>query len=280
MTPSRSTLFTLESGQSGLGFYTTQRDAAANELPMLTRAQEALSEIQNETFTHSDPWLELLRGAIEDNRRKWQSPFSTAKALEMAGLKQREQITRADETRLAPLLRQLGFDKAKNPSTTEDGKRSRLWSPAQPAQPLHNLSGEGCAPPKRLQANDSQPTAQPAQPISSKKSKGGCEQAAEIATAPPAPVSAAKQVVQVVHPSLEPCGCNGFSPAQPQPEGVVQVVQVVRPRQVIDARLRELKPNADFSDWSDKDATEMLQSLEAAAARRAAAAGISIPDAT
>jgi hypothetical protein len=37
-------------------------------------------------------------------------------------------------------------------------------------------------------------------------------------------------------------------------------VQVVHPRQAIDDRLRELKPSADFSDWSDKDAAEMLQS--------------------
>lgn len=144
----------------------------AGELPMLTRAQEALSEIQNETFTHSDPWLEMLKTAIESNACMWQMPFSTAEALEAAGLKQREQITRADATRLAPLLRQMGFDKAKNPSTTGDGKRSRLWSPAQPAQPLHNLCGEDCAPTKRLQGNDSRRPAQPAQPISSKKRRG------------------------------------------------------------------------------------------------------------
>jgi hypothetical protein len=137
----------------------------AKELPMLTRAQEALSEIQNETFTHSDPWMEMLQAAIESNPRRWRMPFSTAEALETAGLKQREQITRADETRLAPLLRQLGFDKAKHPATTGDGKRIRLWRPAQPAQPLHNLNEGGCAPPKRLQRNGFQRPAQPAQPI-------------------------------------------------------------------------------------------------------------------
>jgi predicted P-loop ATPase len=155
----------------------------ANELPMLTRAQEALSEIQNETFTHSDPWLEKLQAAIESNPPRWQMPFSTAEALAAAGLKNSEQITRADETRLAPVLRQLGFDKAKHPATTGDGKRIRLWSTAQPAQPLHNLNAGGCAPPKRLQGNGSQRTAQPAQPISSKKTKGGDEQTAAAATA-------------------------------------------------------------------------------------------------
>jgi hypothetical protein len=107
----------------------------ANELPMLSRAQEALSEIQNETFVESDPWLTMLQTAIDDDPKQWQKAFSTAQALVMARLKQREQITRADETRVAPLLRQLGFDKGKNPATTQDGRRFRLWSPAQPAQP-------------------------------------------------------------------------------------------------------------------------------------------------
>jgi hypothetical protein len=117
----------------------------ANELPMLTRAQEALSEIQNETFTYSDPWLEMLQNAIESNPRRWQMPFSTAEALAAAGLKNSEQITRADETRIAPVLRQLGFDKAKNPVRTGDGGRIRLWCPAQPAQPGTTSSRGGCA---------------------------------------------------------------------------------------------------------------------------------------
>jgi hypothetical protein len=247
----------------------------ANELPMLTHAQEALSEIQNETFTHSDPWLEMLQNAIESDPSRWQMPFSTAEALAAAGLKNPEQITRADETRLAPVLRQLGFDKSKNPATTGDGKRIRLWSPAQPAQPLHNLNAGGCAPPKRLQGNGSQRPAQPAQPISSKKTKGGGEQAAAAA--------AASLNVETgcagCAPPPSPLCRNGSAPAQPPKNEVVQVVQVVHPRQAINTRLRELKPATDFSGWSDADATEMLQSLEAAHTRRVAAAGIAIPEA-
>jgi hypothetical protein len=107
----------------------------ANELPMLTRAQEALSEIQNETFTHSDPWLEMLQAAIKSDPCRWHKPFSTAEALCWAELKNQEQINKADETRLAPLLRQLGFDKAKHVTRTGAGQRVRLWSPSQPSQP-------------------------------------------------------------------------------------------------------------------------------------------------
>jgi hypothetical protein len=44
-------------------------------------------------------------------------------------------------------------------------------------------------------------------------------------------------------------------------------------------RLQELKPATDFSGWSDADAEELLRTLEAANTRRAAAAGIAIPEA-
>ena len=44
-------------------------------------------------------------------------------------------------------------------------------------------------------------------------------------------------------------------------------------------RLQELKPATDFSGWSDDEAEEMLRTLEAATTRRAAAAGIAIPEA-
>jgi len=249
----------------------------AGELPMLTRAQEALSEIQNETFTHSDPWLEMLQAAIESNPPRWQMPFSTAEALAAAGLKNPEQITRADETRLAPVLRQLGFDKAKHPVRTGDGKRIRLWCLAQPGTTWHNLNAGGCATPDPLQGNGSQRLAQPAQPISSKKTKGSSEQAAAAAAASlNVETGCAGCATQP-----NPLGCNGSAPAQPPKKEVVQVVQVVPPsnRQAIDARLQELKPATDFSGWSDADAEELLQSLEAAHTRRAAAAGIAIPEA-
>jgi hypothetical protein len=127
----------------------------AGELPMLSRAQEALSEIQNESFVQSDPWLAMLQAAMESDEPHecWSRPFSTAEALRWAGLKNPGQITRSDENRIAPLLRDLGFEKPKNPSTTPNGKRSRLWSPAQPAQPCTTSNRRGCAPPNPLQQN-------------------------------------------------------------------------------------------------------------------------------
>jgi len=196
----------------------------ADELPMLTRAQEALSEIQNETFTYSDPWLKPLQDAIESNPGRWQLPFSTSEVLEEVGLRQREQLSRADETRIAPLLRQLGFDKAKNAVRTGNGGRIRLWRLAQPGTTWHNLNGGGCATPDPLGGNGSQRLAQPAQPISSKKTKGGVERAAETATVPPAPPEKCKQVVPVVPTTPNPLCRNGSDLAQPPVFEVVSVV--------------------------------------------------------
>ena len=249
----------------------------ANELPMLTRAQEALSEIQNETFTYSDTWLEMLQNAIESNPRRWQMPFSTAEALAAAGLKNSEQITRADETRLAPVLRQLGFDKAKNHVRTGDGGRIRLWGLAQPGTTWHNLSGRGCATPEPLQENGSQRLAQPAQPISSKKLKGSGEQTAETAAATHTPPYMAKQVVPVVPPPSNPLCRNGSAPAQPQQIGCAGVVPVVPPsaRQEDEARIRELGRNTDLGGWSDDEVAELRQSLEQADKRRSS--GFAIP---
>jgi hypothetical protein len=201
----------------------------AGELPMLTRAQEALSEIQNETFVQSDPWLAMLDLAITETPRQWQKPFSTAQALMAAKLKNGEQISRADETRIAPLLRRLGFEKAKNPATTDDGKRVRLWSAAQPAQPCTTSNGGGCAPPEPLQQNGSQRAAQPAQPIHSERLKRGEVEPAAVGDQWGELPYVGETVVQVVHPPLEPLAQQGFDPAQPLDLGVVQVVQGCAP---------------------------------------------------
>ena len=194
----------------------------AGELPMLSRAQEALSEIQNETFVQSDPWLAMLDIAITERPDQWRKPFSTANALLAAKLKNEEQISRADETRIAPLLRQLGFEKAKNPATTDDGKRVRLWSAAQPAQPCTTSNDRGCAPPEPLRQRPSQRAAQPAQPIHSERLKKEPVKRGSVADPWGETPYVGETVVQVVHPPLEPLVQQGFNPAQPQDLGVVQ----------------------------------------------------------
>jgi hypothetical protein len=201
----------------------------AGELPMLSRAQEALSEIQNETFVQSDPWLAMLDIAITERPDQWRKPFSTANALLAAKLKNEEQISRADETRIAPLLRQLGFEKAKNPATTDDGKRVRLWSAAQPAQPCTTSNDRGCAPPEPLRQRPSQRAAQPAQPIHSERLKKEPVKRGSVADPWGETPYVGETVVQVVHPPLDPLVQKGFDPAQPQDLGVVQVVQGCAP---------------------------------------------------
>jgi hypothetical protein len=211
----------------------------ADELPMLSRAQEALSEIQNGEFIQSDPWLAMLQASMElrtDRPECWSRPFSTAEALQAAALKNREQITRADENRIAPLLRQLGFEKGKNPITTQEGARVRLWIRAQPAQPCTTSTGGGCAPQDPLQQNGSRRPAQPAQPVFFKRSATAVDQQLAGAAAEPEPPYVAKKVVQVVHPptdTTKPTAGTDSSPAQPlhnpHPERLCTSEEVVRP---------------------------------------------------
>ncbi len=126
----------------------------AGELPMLSPELEAESERQNADFIVEDPWVAMLRAWIDGNpigaHLDPESrltvpgpsiPFSTAEALHAAGVKRLDQITRSDETRVAPLLRQLGFEKGKQ--TRRDGKPVRLWSRVTTVTTCHNPPAYG-----------------------------------------------------------------------------------------------------------------------------------------
>jgi len=225
----------------------------AGELPMITRAQEALSEIQNESFTHSDPWLAMLQASRDDAPGAWNLPFSTAEALKNSGLKQRDQITKVDEIRIAPLLRQMGFEKSKNAVTTGEGARARLWSLAQPAQLKHNPNGGGCAAPKRLQGNDSRRLAQPAQPISSKKQIGGGI-TSDLGGVPSIYVQTGCAGCAGCAASPDPLCCNASEPTQPPEIEVVQIVSVVSEKSSQRADAEQRIRAHVFSDADSLDA--------------------------
>jgi predicted P-loop ATPase len=193
----------------------------AGELPMLSRAQEALSEIQNGQFVQADPWLAMLQAAMEAGPQEWQKPFSTAEALVGANLKQREQITKADENRIAPLLRQLGFEKTKNPARAGNGDRVRLWAPAQPAQPGTASERGGCAGANTLQQNGSQQLAQPAQPFRSERSKECESRVSKTATNKATTPYVVEKAVPGVPTQVEPLQEQGRGPAQPTELGTV-----------------------------------------------------------
>jgi hypothetical protein len=114
----------------------------AGELPMLPPELEAESERQNADFIVEHPWVAMLQAWMGGRPigphvergvdgapvvRDWRQPFSTAEALHAAGLKRSDQITRADESRVGPLLRQLGFEKKR---VRRNGGFVRLWESA------------------------------------------------------------------------------------------------------------------------------------------------------
>lgn len=201
----------------------------AGELPMLPEELAKESEAQNEEFNTQDPWMGMLQAWMNgDALVRWDEDrdpslarpdqfggFSTAEALYSAGLKRPEQISRADEMRVAPLLRKLGFVKERRRA---GGGRSHSWVPsqplAQPAQPRPNLKAGGWAGQTACSDAGSQPLAQPAQPISRKREKK-IEAAEQIA---PAPASATTS--PFVAKKVGPVGTPSDSPAAAMDLGV------------------------------------------------------------
>jgi hypothetical protein len=114
----------------------------AGELPMLTDAQEAGSEQQNERFKVQDAWMEMIQmwmagfplARVNDDdptpRRYHQAGmYSSAEILYSAGLKRPEQISRSDETRVGPLLKSLGFTSKR---VVDGSSKLRRWVKDQP----------------------------------------------------------------------------------------------------------------------------------------------------
>jgi predicted P-loop ATPase len=190
----------------------------AGELPMLSRAQEALSEIQNGQFVQADPWLAMLQAAMEAMPQRWQAPFSTADALLTANLRKCDQITKWDETRIAPLLRQLGFEKKQE---RQNGVQLRLWrrtampEPSQPSQRVTTPSGGGCDSSDPLQQIGSEQLSQPSQPIHSERTRSSVRAASGEAAGQAEPPFVGRKVVTVVTPLKDPWQDQGSAPSQP-----------------------------------------------------------------
>jgi len=117
----------------------------AGEDPMLPAAIAQASEQQNSEFSSQDAWLAMLEewiggqplGKAGEQVSDPLQPFTSAEALISAGLRHTEQITKADEMRVAVLLRQLGYSKGSRGKT-------RVWLPPQPQpkpQPPATSSG-------------------------------------------------------------------------------------------------------------------------------------------
>jgi hypothetical protein len=225
----------------------------AGELPMLSRAQEALSERQNGQFIQAHPWLEMLQAAMEARPQDWQEPFSTADALLMTELRRRDQITRRDETEIGPLLRQLGFEKKQK---RQQGAVKWLWrrtatpEPSQPSQRVTTPSGGGCDTPDPLQQRGSEQLSQPSQPIHSERSRSSEWAAGGEAVGQTEPPYVGKKVVTVVTPPADPWQQQGSAPSQPvsQPpkRGCDRRPEVVTPRSWLHLvlQLRQDNPGA------------------------------------
>ena len=152
----------------------------AGELPMLPAKLEALSSQQNQEFNQQDPWVEMVLAWMDgEPLHRWDPdrdpstviydenrPFTTAEILYSAGLRRLDQITRADEMRVATVLKQLKFCRAQK---RVNGRADRFWLPSQPSQPSQPQGAEVATPETRSAAEGLGVLSPPSQPISTKR---------------------------------------------------------------------------------------------------------------
>jgi predicted P-loop ATPase len=257
-----------------------------NELPMLPPGLEALSSQQNQEFNQQDPWVEMVLAWMDgEPLHRWDPdrdpstviydanrPFTSAEILYSAGLRRLDQITRADEMRVAAVLRQLRFDRAQK---RVDGRIDRFWLPSQPSQPSQPQAAEVVTPQTPAAAMGLGVPSQPSQPFSTKKELKKKGHATPCAGAiSQESFEKSRRGCDTLATSLAP---QSFQPSQPTFHEVVTPREVVTPstRQKDERRILELRPTAAIADWSDAEVAELRQSLEQAAKRQAS--GFAIP---
>jgi hypothetical protein len=186
----------------------------AGEKPMLPAALAQASEQQNAEFSSQDAWLAMLEewisgqplGKAGEEASDPLQPFTTADALISAGLRPTEQITRADEMRVAVLLRQLGYSKGSRGKT-------RVWIPLQPQprpQPPATSEQVGCGGGDALGCNGSQLLPQPPQPQTKEKKEDMLQGEPAVPQACSRP-EVPKKVAEVVEAPESDCGATGLT---------------------------------------------------------------------
>ena len=123
--------------------------------PFLSPAGQAESERRNLGYAPEHPWLALL----DRWRPSAPAEFSTDQALLGAGCVGDGGIKHAHQMEVAPLLRQLGFDRDEHQTRVDGGQRPRLWR--RVPQPVSTPSAEVETDQTPAQHSDSAPLSQP-----------------------------------------------------------------------------------------------------------------------
>jgi predicted P-loop ATPase len=186
----------------------------AGEKAMLPAELAQASEQQNAEFSSQDAWLAMLEewisgqplGKAGEEAADPLQPFTTAQALISAGLRSTEYLGRADEMRVAVLLRQLGYSQAWR-------RKTRVWLPPQPhpsPQPATTSEQVGRGGADALGCNGSQRPPQPPQPQTTEKKEYMMQE--EPAAVEPCPQpEVPKKVVAVVAPPESDCAATDLN---------------------------------------------------------------------
>jgi hypothetical protein len=253
----------------------------AGELPMLPQNLEALSAAQNEQYNEQDAWVEMVQAWMQGQPlHRWDpdrdpsaalfdpdGAFTSAEILYSAGLKRPDAITRGDEMRVGEVLKGMGFVSRQR---RVQGLKARFWVLSQPAPTVPTSNAKVGTPQIPSGAVDQDVLPQPSQPKNrSRGLKKNCSPVYQNNNTntfgergwdtPPSPAK-----------TVPPQSVWGV------PTSVSQPHQGRDTRAANEARIHELRPGAELSSWTDEQVAELVESLEKAAQRRAAAGGLDL----
>ena len=193
----------------------------SGELPMLSPANQLLSNEQNGAYEQEDPWEPMLSAWAQSCR----NPFTSSEALTGSGCRAKDQISRQDEMRAAEALKRLGFVQDKN-ALSVHGVRARRWKSTQPAQPDTTSKREVVSGQNPYTAVDQPPLAQPSQPISESRDVVG-EGGGSPATEEHAGDVFRQEVVSDKSEPQIPCSAKSFADTPPHLPRLCQALSTV-----------------------------------------------------
>jgi hypothetical protein len=234
------------------------------ELPMLPADLEVLSSKQNERFNEHDPWLDMVQAWLDgDPIHRWDPdrdpsttrydpdiPFTSAEVLYSAGLKRPDAITRADEMRVAAVLKQLHFKRVKQKRV--NGKAARTWQMSQPSQPSQPQAAEVVTPQTATAARDLGLLSQPSQPLEVKGVMSGDDVAAGSNTL------LGKRGCDTPAKPVKTTAAQSISVSQPTFSEVVTAAEVVTPP---NGSSKRPKPRPALRSTADTCPPELQQQL-------------------
>jgi predicted P-loop ATPase len=236
---------------------------------------------RNDNFTELDPWHDRIAQVLKRKALELQIPVKVSDLLEAVEVPIDRQRT-TEGQRVRRIAESLGWLMERRQSGAE--RRRGLW-PAVPQVP--QAVPQDCHKAETSDGNGFGTAATSATTKPKELDKRGEQQQPQQQHQAPQQChldTVGANLVALMAETPNPSDGKGSALVAEGDPLMARLVAPVSPRtvsgrQADEQRIRELGHSADLSGWSDEELPGLLQSLEAAHIRRAAAAGIAIPEA-